>query len=248
MFKIPTAKDAVNQDRNRQVIFVPNGRKYTDKNEYKVLLYKLSNKENLVDIINFDKRTLNYNGINIEYGDIHVFDTLVNIRNFIKVFIALRPFLEHYNKIDLFPSEYIFHVIDDEGQYDLDDFIIKDKENVSFFSYINYIWVPCYNESSEDEGKNDSVKLMESASLIKIHERLRRFKDLLFRKDVPEDDEIEVFINNLGRERMRESLLELFYIMEKQNYVHYELASPPKDRYESSMEVYNELRKKFPSY
>ena len=58
MFKIPTAKDAVNQDRNRQVIFVPNGRKYTDKNEYKVLLYKLSNKENLVDIINFDKEHL----------------------------------------------------------------------------------------------------------------------------------------------------------------------------------------------
>ena len=24
MFKIPTAKDAANQDRNRQVIFVPN--------------------------------------------------------------------------------------------------------------------------------------------------------------------------------------------------------------------------------
>ena len=248
MFKIPTAKDAVNQDRNRQVIFVPNVRKYTDKNEYKVLLYKLSNKENLVDIINFDKRTLNYNGINIEYGDIHVFDTLVNIRNFMNVFIALRPFLEHYSKIYLFPSEYIFHVIDDEGQYDLDDFIIKDKENVSFFSYINCIWVPCYNESSEDEDKNDSVKLMESASISIILERLRRFKDLLYRKDVPEDDEIEVFINNLGRERMRESLLELFYIIETPNYVHYELARPPQDRYESSMEVYNELRKKFPSY
>lgn len=242
MFKIPTAKDAVNQDRNRQVIFVPNGRKYIDKNEYKVLLYKLSNKENLVDIINFDKRTLNYNGINIEYGDIHVFDTPVNIRNFVNVFIALRPFLEHYSKIYLFPMEYVFHVIDDEGQYDLDDFIIKDKENVSFFSYINYIWVPCYNESSEDEGKNDSVKLMESASISIILERLRRFKDLLYRKDVPEDDEIEVFINNLGRERMRESLSMLFYIIENLNYVH------SKDRYESSMEVYNELRKKFPSY
>jgi hypothetical protein len=248
MFKIPTAKDAANQDRNRQVIFVPNVRKYTDKNEYKVLLYKLSNKENLVDIINFDKRTLNYNGINIEYGDIHVFDTLVNIRNFIKVFIALRPFLEHCSKIYLFPSEYIFHVIDDEGQYDLDDFIIKDKENVSFFSYINYNWIPYYNESSEGEDKNDSVKLMESASISIILERLRRFKDLLYRKDVPEDDEIEVFINNLGRERMRESLLELFCIIENPNYVHYELARPPKDRYESSMEVYNELRKKFPSY
>jgi len=242
MFKIPTAKDAVNQDRNRQVIFVPNVRKYTDKYEYKVLLYKLSNKENLVDIINFDKRTLNYNGINIEYGDIHVFDTLVNIRNFVNTFIALRPFLEHYNKIDLFPSEYIFHVIDDEGQYDLDDFIIKDKENVSFFSYINYNWIPYYNESSEDEDKNDSVKLMESASISIILERLRRFKDLLYRKDVPEDDEIEVFINNLGRERMRESLSKLFYIIENRNYVH------SKDRYESSMEVYNELRKKFPSY
>lgn len=242
MFKIPTAKDAVNQDRNRQVIFVPNVRKYTDKYEYKVLLYKLSNKENLVDIINFDKRTLNYNGINIEYGDIHVFDTLVNIRNFVNTFIALRPFLEHYNKIDLFPSEYIFHVIDDEGQYDLDDFIIKDKENVSFFSYINYNWIPYYNESSEDEDKNDSVKLMESASISIILERLRRFKDLLYRKDVPEDDEIEVFINNLGRERMRESLSKLFYIIESPNYVH------RKDRYESSMEVYNELRKKFPSY
>lgn len=242
MFKIPTAKDAVNQDRNRQVIFVPNGRKYTDKNEYKVLLYKLSNKENLVDIINFDKRTLNYNGINIEYGYIHVFDTLVTIRNFMNLFIALRPFLEHYSKIDLFPSEYIFHVIDDEGQYDLDDFIIKDKENVSFFSYINYFWVPCYNESSEDEDKNDSVKLMESASISIILERLRRFKDLLYRKDVPEDDEIEVFINNLGRERMRESLSKLFYIIENPNHVH------SKDRYESSMEVYNELRKKFPSY
>jgi hypothetical protein len=242
MFKIPTAKDAVNQDRNRQVIFVPNGRKYTDKNEYKVLLYKLSNRENLVDIINFDKRTLNYNGINIEYIDIHVFDTLVDIRNFVNTFIALRPFLEHCSKIDLFPSEYIFHVIDDEGQYDLDDFIIKDKENVSFFSYINYIWVPCYNESSEDEDKNDSVKLMESASIFIILERLRRFKDLLYRKDVPEDDEIEVFINNLGRERMTDSLLKLFYIIEKPNYCH------SKDCYESSMEVYNELRKKFPSY
>ena len=242
MFKIPTAKDAVNQDRNRQVIFVPNGRKYTDKNEYKVLLYKLSNKENLVDIINFDKRTLNYNGINIEYIDIHVFDTLVDIRNFVNTFIALRPFLEHCSKIDLFPSEYIFHVIDDEGQYDLDDFIIKDKENVSFFSYINYIWVPCYNESSEGEDKNDSVKLMESASIFIILERLRRFKDLLYRKDVPEDDEIEVFINNLGRERMTDSLSKLFYIIEKPNYNH------SKDRYESSMEVYNELRKKFPSY
>jgi len=242
MFKIPTAKDAVNQDRNRQVIFVPNGRKYTDKNEYKVLLYKLSNKENLVDIINFDKRTLNYNGINIEYGYIHVFDTLVDIRNFVNVFIALRPSLEHYSKIDLFPSEYIFHVIDDEGQYDLDDFIIKDKENVSFFSYINYNWVPCYNESSEDEDKNDSVKLMESASISIILERLRRFKDLLYRKDVPEDDEIEVFINNLGRERMRESLSKLFYIIENPNYIQ------SIDRYESSMEVYNELRKKFPSY
>ena len=242
MFKIPTAKDAVNQDRNRQVIFVPNVRKYTDKYEYKVLLYKLSNKENLVDIINFDKRTLNYNGINIEYGDIHVFDTLVTIRNFMNLFIALRPFLDHYNKIDLFPSEYIFHVIDDEGQYDLDDFIIKDKENVSFFSYINYNWIPYYNESSEDEDKNDSVKLMESASISIILERLRRFKDLLYRKDVPEDDEIEVFINNLGRERMRESLSKLFYIIENRNYVH------SKDRYESSMEVYNELRKKFPSY
>ena len=242
MFKIPTAKDAVNQDRNRQVIFVPNGRKYTDKNEYKVLLYKLSNRENLVDIINFDKRTLNYNGINIEYIDIHVFDTLVDIRNFVNTFIALRPFLEHCSKIDLFPSEYIFHVIDDEGQYDLDDFIIKDKENVSFFSYINYIWVPCYNESSEDEDKNDSVKLMESASISIILERLRRFKDLLYRKDVPEDDEIEVFINNLGRERMTDSLSKLFYIIEKPNYDH------SKDRYESSMEVYNELRKKFPSY
>ena len=242
MFKIPTAKDAVNQDRNRQVIFVPNVRKYTDKNEYKVLLYKLSNKENLVDIINFDKRTLNYNGINIEYGDIHVFDTLVTIRNFMNLFIALRPFLEHYSKINLFPSEYIFHVIDDEGQYDLDDFIIKDKENVSFFSYINYNWIPYYNESSEDEDKNDSVKLMESASISIILERLRRFKDLLYRKDVPEDDEIEVFINNLGRERMRESLSKLFYIIENPNYVH------SKDRYESSMEVYNELRKKFPSY
>jgi len=242
MFKIPTAKDAVNQDRNRQVIFVPNVRKYTDKNEYKVLLYKLSNKENLVDIINFDKRTLNYNGINIEYGDIHVFDTLVTIRNFMNLFIALRPFMEHYSKINLFPSEYIFHVIDDEGQYDLDDFIIKDKENVSFFSYINYNWIPYYNESSEDEDKNDSVKLMESASISIILERLRRFKDLLYRKDVPEDDEIEVFINNLGRERMRESLSKLFYIIENRNYVH------SKDRYESSMEVYNELRKKFPSY
>ena len=242
MFKIPTAKDAANQDRNRQVIFVPNVRKYTDKNEYKVLLYKLSNKENLVDIINFDKRTLNYNGINIEYGYIHVFDTLVTIRNFMNLFIALRQLLEHYNKIDLFPSEYIFHVIDDEGQYELDDFIVKDKENVSFFSYINYIWVPCYNESSEDEDKNDSVKLMESASISIILERLRRFKDLLYRKDVPEDDEIEVFINNLGRERMRESLSNLFYIIENPSYVH------SKDRYESSMEVYNELRKKFPSY
>ena len=242
MFKIPTAKDAVNQDRNRQVIFVPNGRKYTDKNEYKVLLYKLSNKENLVDIINFDKRTLNYNGINIEYGYIHVFDTLVDIRNFVNVFIALRPSLEHYSKIDLFPSEYIFHVIDDEGQYELDDFIVKDKENVSFFSYINYIWVPCYNESKEDEDKNDSVKLMESASISIILERLRRFKDLLYRKDVPEDDEIEVFINNLGRERMRESLSKLFYIIENPNYIQ------SIDRYESSMEVYNELRKKFPSY
>lgn len=242
MFKIPTAKDAVNQDRNRQVIFVPNGRKYTDKNEYKVLLYKLSNKENLVDIINFDKRTLNYNGINIEYGYIHVFDTLVDIRNFVNTFIALRPFLEHCSKIDLFPSEYIFHVIDDEGQYDLDDFIIKDKENVSFFSYINYIWVPCYNESSEDEDKNDSVKLMESASISIILERLRRFKDLLYRKDVPEDDEIEVFINNLGRERMTDSLSKLFYIIENPNYIQ------SIDRYESSMEVYNELRKKFPSY
>ena len=242
MFKIPTAKDAVNQDRNRQVIFVPNGRKYTDKNEYKVLLYKLSNKENLVDIINFDKRTLNYNGINIEYGDIHVFDTLVIIRNFMNLFIALRPFLDHYSKINLFPSEYIFHVIDDEGQYDLDDFIIKDKENVSFFSYINYNWIPYYNESSEDEDKNDSVKLMESASISIILERLRRFKDLLYRKDVPEDDEIEVFINNLGRERMRESLSKLFYIIENPNYIQ------SIDRYESSMEVYNELRKKFPSY
>ena len=242
MFKIPTAKDAVNQDRNRQVIFVPNGRKYTDKNEYKVLLYKLSNKENLVDIINFDKRTLNYNGINIEYGYIHVFDTLVIIRNFMNLFIALRPFMEHYSKIDLFPSEYIFHVIDDEGQYDLDDFIIKDKENVSFFSYINYNWIPYYNESSEDEDKNDSVKLMESASISIILERLRRFKDLLYRKDVPEDDEIEVFINNLGRERMRESLSKLFYIIENPNYIQ------SIDRYESSMEVYNELRKKFPSY
>ena len=242
MFKIPTAKDAVNQDRNRQVIFVPNGRKYTDKNEYKVLLYKLSNKENLVDIINFDKRTLNYNGINIEYGYIHVFDTLVTIRNFMNLFIALRPFMEHYSKINLFPSEYIFHVIDDEGQYDLDDFIIKDKENVSFFSYINYNWIPYYNESSEDEDKNDSVKLMESASISIILERLRRFKDLLYRKDVPEDDEIEVFINNLGRERMRESLSKLFYIIENPNYIH------SIDRYESSMEVYNELRKKFPSY
>jgi len=242
MFKIPTAKDAVNQDRNRQVIFVPNGRKYTDKNEYKVLLYKLSNKENLVDIINFDKRTLNYNGINIEYGYIHVFDTLVIIRNFMNLFIALRPFLEHYSKIDLFPSEYIFHVIDDEGQYDLDDFIIKDKENVSFFSYINYNWIPYYNESSEDEDKNDSVKIMESASISIILERLRRFKDSLYRKDVPEDDEIEVFINNLGRERMRESLSKLFYIIENPNYIQ------SIDRYESSMEVYNELRKKFPSY
>ena len=242
MFKIPTAKDAVNQDRNRQVIFVPNGRKYTDKNEYKVLLYKLSNKENLVDIINFDKRTLNYNGINIEYGYIHVFDTLVIIRNFMNLFIALRPFLDHYSKIDLFPSEYIFHVIDDEGQYDLDDFIIKDKENVSFFSYINYNWIPYYNESSEDEDKNDSVKIMESASISIILERLRRFKDLLYRKDVPEDDEIEVFINNLGRERMRESLSKLFYIIENPNYIQ------SIDRYESSMEVYNELRKKFPSY
>lgn len=242
MFKIPTAKDAVNQDRNRQVIFVPNGRKYTDKNEYKVLLYKLSNKENLVDIINFDKRTLNYNGINIEYGYIHVFDTLVTIRNFMNLFIALRPFMEHYNKIDLFPSEYIFHVIDDEGQYDLDDFIIKDKENVSFFSYINYNWIPYYNESSEDEDKNDSVKIMESASISIILERLRRFKDSLYRKDVPEDDEIEVFINNLGRERMRESLSKLFYIIENPNYIQ------SIDRYESSMEVYNELRKKFPSY
>jgi len=242
MFKIPTAKDAVNQDRNRQVIFVPNVRKYTDKNEYKVLLYKLSNKENLVDIINFDKRTLNYNGINIEYGDIHVFDTLVIIRNFMNLFIALRPFLDHYSKINLFPSEYIFHVIDDEGQYDLDDFIIKDKENVSFFSYINYNWIPYYNESSEDEDKNDSVKLMESASISIILERLRRFKDLLYRKDVPEDDEIEVFINNLGRERMRESLSKLFYIIENPNYIQ------SIDRYESSMEVYNELRKKFPSY
>lgn len=242
MFKLPTAKDAVNLDRNRQVIFVPNVRKYTDKNEYKVLLYKLSNKENLVDIINFDKRTLNYNGINIEYIDIHVFDTLVDIRNFVNTFIALRPFLEHYSKIDLFPSEYIFHVIDDEGQYDLDDFIIKDKENVSFFSYINYIWIPYYNESKEDEDKNDSVKIMESASIRIIHERLTRFKDLLYRKDVPEDDEIEVFINNLGRERMRESLSWLFYIIEKPNYIH------SIDRYESCMEVYNELRKKFPSY
>jgi len=242
MFKIPTAKDAVNQDRNRQVIFVPNGRKYTDKNEYKVLLYKLSNKENLVDIINFDKRTLNYNGINIEYVYIHVFDTLVTIRNFMNLFIALRPFMEHYNKIDLFPSEYIFHVIDDEGQYDLDDFIIKDKENVSFFSYINYNWIPYYNESSEDEDKNDSVKIMESASISIILERLRRFKDSLYRKDVPEDDEIEVFINNLGRERMRESLSKLFYIIENPNYIQ------SIDRYESSMEVYNELRKKFPSY
>ena len=206
------------------------------------MLYKLSNRENLVDIINFDKRTLNYNGINIEYIDIHVFDTLVDIRNFVNTFIALRPFLEHCSKIDLFPSEYIFHVIDDEGQYDLDDFIIKDKENVSFFSYINYIWVPCYNESSEDEDKNDSVKLMESASIFIILERLRRFKDLLYRKDVPEDDEIEVFINNLGRERMTDSLSKLFYIIEKPNYNH------SKDRYESSMEVYNELRKKFPSY
>ena len=223
MFKIPTAKDAVNQDRNRQVIFVPNGRKYTDKNEYKVLLYKLSNRENLVDIINFDKRTLNYNGINIEYIDIHVFDTLVDIRNFVNTFIALRPFLEHCSKIDLFPSEYIFHVIDDEGQYDLDDFIIKDKENVSFFSYINYIWVPCYNESSEGEDKNDSVKLMESASIFIILERLRRFKDLLYRKDVPEDDEIEVFINNLGRERMTDSLSKLFYIIEKTNHPDYAL-------------------------
>lgn len=242
MFKIPTAKDAANQDRNRQVIFVPNVRKYTDKNEYKVLLYKLSNKENLVDIINFDKRTLNYNGINIEYGDIHVFDTLVNIRNFMNVFIALRPFLVRCSKLTLFPSEYIFHVIDDEGQYDLDDFIIKDEEYVSFFSYINYIWVPCYNESSEDEDKNDSVKLMESASISIILERLRRFKDLLYRKDVPEDDEIEVFINNLGREKMRESLSILFYIIENPSYIY------SKDRYESSMEVYNELRKKFPSY
>lgn len=242
MFKIPTAKDAVNQDRNRQVIFVPNGRKYTYKNEYKVLLYKLSNKENLVDIINFDKRTLNYNGINIEYIDIHVFDTLVDIRNFVNVFIALRPLLEHYSKRDLFPMEYVFHVIDDEGQYELDDFIVKDKENVSFFSYINYNWIPYYNESKEDKDKNDSVKLMESASISIILERLRRFKDLLFRKDVPEDDEIEVFINNLGRERMRESLSKLFYIIENPNYVH------SKDRYESSMEVYNELRKKFPSY
>lgn len=242
MFKIPTAKDAVNQDRNRQVIFVPNVRKYTDKNEYKVLLYKLSNKENLVDIINFDKRTLNYNGINIEYGDIHVFDTLVIIRNFMNLFIALRPFLEHYNKIDLIPSEYIFHVIDDEGQYDLVDFIIKDKKNVSFLSHINYNWIPYYNESSEDEDKNDSVKLMESASISIILERLRRFKDLLYRKDVPEDDEIEVFINNLGRERMRESLSKLFYIIENPNYIQ------SIDRYESSMEVYNELRKKFPSY
>ena len=177
MFKIPTAKDAANQDRNRQVIFVPNVRKYTDKNEYKVLLYKLSNKENLVDIINFDKRTLNYNGINIEYGDIHVFDTLVNIRNFMNVFIALRPFLVRCSKLTLFPSEYIFHVIDDEGQYDLDDFIIKDEEYVYFFSYINYNWIPYYNESSEDEDKNDSVKLMESASISIILERLRRFKD-----------------------------------------------------------------------
>ena len=242
MFKIPTAKDAANQDRNRQVIFVPNVRKYTDKNEYKVLLYKLSNKENLVDIINFDKRTLNYNGINIEYGDIHVFDTLVNIRNFMNVFIALRPFLVRCSKLTLFPSEYIFHVIDDEGQYDLDDFIIKDEEYVSFFSYINYNWIPYYNESSEDEDKNDSVKLMESASISIILERLRRFKDLLYRKDVPEDDEIEVFINNLGRERMTDSLSKLFYIIEKPNYNH------SKDRYESSMEVYNELRKKFPSY
>ena len=206
------------------------------------MLYKLSNKENLVDIINFDKRTLNYNGINIEYGNIHVFDTLVTIRNFMNLFIALRPFLEHYNKIDLFPSEYIFHVIDDEGQYDLDDFIIKDKENVSFFSYINYNWIPYYNESSEDEDKIDSVKLMESASISIILERLRRFKDLLFRKDVPEDDEIEVFINNLGRERMRESLSKLFYIIENPNHIQ------SIDRYESSMEVYNELRKKFPSY
>jgi hypothetical protein len=242
MFKIPTAKDAVNQDRNRQVIFVPNGRKYTDKNEYKVLLYKLSNKENLVDIINFDKRTLNYNGINIEYIDIHVFDTLVDIRNFVNVFIALRPLLEHYSKIDLFPTEYVFHVIDDEGQYELDDFIVKDKENVSFFSYINYNWIPYYNESKEDKDKNDSVKIMESASISIILERLRRFKDLLYRKDLPEDDEIEVFINNLGRERMRESLSKLFYIIENLKYVH------SKDRYESSMEVYNELRKKFPSY
>ena len=242
MFKVPTAKDAANQDRNRQVIFVPNVRKYTDKNEYKVLLYKLSNKENLVDIINFDKKTLNYNGINIEYIDIHVFDTLVDIRNFVNTFIALRPSLENCSKIDLFPTEYIFHVIDDEGQYDLDDFIIKDKENVSFFSYINYIWVPCYNESSEDEDKNDSVKLMESASIFIILERLRRFKDLLYRKDVPEDDEIEVFINNLGRERMRESLSKLFYIIENPNHIQ------SIDRYESSMEVYNELRKKFPSY
>ena len=184
------------------------------------MLYKLSNRENLVDIINFDKRTLNYNGINIEYIDIHVFDTLVDIRNFVNTFIALRPFLEHCSKIDLFPSEYIFHVIDDEGQYDLDDFIIKDKENVSFFSYINYIWVPCYNESSEGEDKNDSVKLMESASIFIILERLRRFKDLLYRKDVPEDDEIEVFINNLGRERMTDSLSKLFYIIEKPNYNH----------------------------
>ena len=242
MFKIPTAKDAANQDRNRQVIFVPNVRKYTDKNEYKVLLYKLSNKENLVDIINFDKRTLNYNGINIEYGDIHVFDTLVNIRNFMNVFIALRPFLVRCSKLTLFPSEYIFHVIDDEGQYDLDDVIIKDEEYVSFFSYINYNGIPYYNESSEDEDKNDSVKLMESASIFIILERLRRFKDLLYRKDVPEDDEIEVFINNLGRERMTDSLSKLFYIIEKPNYNH------SKDRYESSMEVYNELRKKFPSY
>ena len=242
MFKIPTAKDAVNQDRNRQVIFVPNVRKYTNKNEYKVLLYKLSNRENLVDIINFDKRTLNYNGINIEYIDIHVFDTLVDIRNFVNTFIALRPFLEHYSKIDIFPSEYVFHVIDDEGQYELDDFIVKDKENVSFFSYINCNWIPYYNESKEDEDKNDSVKIMESASIRIIHERLTRFQDLLYRKDVPEDDEIEVFINNLGRYKMRESLSWLFYIIENPNHIQ------SIDRYESSMEVYNELRKKFPSY
>lgn len=242
MFKLPTAKDAVNLDRNRQVIFVPNGEKYSDNNKYKVLLYKLSNRENLVDIINFDKRTLNYNGINIEYIDIHVFDTLVDIRNFVNTFIALRPFLEHYSKIDLFPSEYVFHVIDDEGQYELDDFIVKDKENVSFFSYINYNWIPYYNESKEDEDKNDSVKIMESASIRIIHERLTRFQDLLYRNDVPEDDEIEVFINNLGRYKMRESLSWLFYLIENPNYIQ------SIDRYESCMEVYNELRKKFPSY